>query len=547
MFKGHPSGLKFLFFTEMWERFGFYLMLGIFSLYMLDSVSGGLAFSREWAAEVYGSYIALVYLTPFIGGIVGDRYLGYRKSIVLGGLLMAAGYLGLAAPGLTAFYVSLGLIILGNGFFKPNISTLVGRLYPAGSPLKDSGYNIFYMGINIGAFVCNFVAAILRNRYGWGYAFAAGGVGMLIGVVIFLLGQKHLRSATDRGDGAAAQGGVLANLAYQVLLPAVLCGWLGWKYLGSIFGSAQTAGFVAACLPVVAYYVVLCARAPRHERGPISAILAMCGVVIVFWMISHQNGSSLTYWAEENTRREAGSYAQVLKKLYVDQDATIGVTIEDPNAQGSYWRNVAAAQRPAPGQTVTLISTELFQSINPFFVVVLTPVVVAFFTALRRRGLEPSTPGKIAWGMVVTAVSTLLMIAAVRLTHGGETKASPWWLVGTYAIITIGELFLSPMGLSMVSKLAPVRVTSLMMGCWFLATAIGNKLAGVLAGFWEKMPIERIFWINCASALLAGLAIAALVPWIRRVIAEHESGIHHPAAAPGKAASARGSPRAEPT
>jgi POT family proton-dependent oligopeptide transporter len=208
---------------------------------------------------------------------------------------------------------------------------------------------------------------------------------------------------------------------------------------------------------------------------------------------------------------------------------------------------VAAAQRPAPGQTVTLISTELFQSINPFFVVVLTPVVVAFFTALRRRGLEPSTPGKIAWGMVVTAVSTLLMIAAVRLTHGGETKASPWWLVGTYAIITIGELFLSPMGLSMVSKLAPVRVTSLMMGCWFLATAIGNKLAGVLAGFWEKMPIERIFWINCASALLAGLAIAALVPWIRRVIAEHESGIHHPAAAPGKAASARGSPRAEPT
>jgi POT family proton-dependent oligopeptide transporter len=547
MFKGHPSGLKFLFFTEMWERFGFYLMLGIFSLYMLDSVSGGLAFSREWAAEVYGSYIALVYLTPFIGGIVGDRYLGYRKSIVLGGLLMAAGYLGLAAPGLTAFYVSLGLIILGNGFFKPNISTLVGRLYPAGSPLKDSGYNIFYMGINIGAFVCNFVAAILRNRYGWGYAFAAGGVGMLIGVVIFLLGQKHLRSATDRGDGAAAQGGVLANLAYQVLLPAVLCGWLGWKYLGSIFGSAQTAGFVAACLPVVAYYVVLCARAPRHERGPISAILAMCGVVIVFWMIFHQNGSSLTYWAEENTRREAGSYAQVLKKLYVDQDATIGVTIEDPNAQGSYWRNVAAAQRPAPGQTVTLISTELFQSINPFFVVVLTPVVVAFFTALRRRGLEPSTPGKIAWGMVVTAVSTLLMIAAVRLTHGGETKASPWWLVGTYAIITIGELFLSPMGLSMVSKLAPVRVTSLMMGCWFLATAIGNKLAGVLAGFWEKMPIERIFWINCASALLAGLAIAALVPWIRRVIAEHESGIHHPAAAPGKAASARGSPRAEPT
>jgi POT family proton-dependent oligopeptide transporter len=302
-----------------------------------------------------------------------------------------------------------------------------------------------------------------------------------------------------------------------------VAGTVGYLFLAPVFGSATTAAFVCGALPVVIYYAVLWLRAPHDEKGPIGALLGIFAVVVVFWMIFHQNGSTLTFWTEENTRREAGLVAPVLRTLYFDQDATIGVTVQDPEAQGSYWRNVPADARPAEGEQVTLISTELFQSINPFFIIIFTPLVVGFFAWLARRGREPSTPAKIAWGMVITAASTLFMIAAVMVSHGGMDKVSSGWLVGTYAVITVGELFLSPMGLALVSKLAPARVTALMMGGWFLATSIGNKLAGVLAGFWEKIPLVGIFGINFGSAMVAAFAIAMMTPKIRRIMAEHES------------------------
>jgi proton-dependent oligopeptide transporter, POT family len=518
LFKGHPSGLKVLFFTEMWERFGYYLLIGILSLYMLDSVTGGLAFNREQAAEVYGTFIALVYLTPFLGGILADRLLGYRRSVVIGGLLMAAGYLTIAFPGEGPFYAGLGLVILGNGFFKPNISTIVGRLYPPGSPLRDSGYSIFYMGINIGAFACNFVAALLRNRFGWGWAYFAAGLGMLIGVLIFVVWQRHLKDAPDRGDGSLADTGILSKLLVQVMLPAGVAGAFGFAFLGPFLGGPTTAAFVAASIPVVIFYLMLWVRAPHHEKGPIGALLAIFAVVVVFWMIFHQNGSTLTYWADENTRREAGALTPVLRTLYLDQDATIGATITNPDAQGSYWHNVPVEQRPPAGQPVTLISTELFQSVNPGFIILFTPLVVGLFAWLRTRGREPSTPAKLAWGLFITALSTLFMLGAVAVSHGGLEKVSPWWLVGTYGVITLGELCLSPMGLALVSKMAPARVTALMMGGWFLATAIGNKLAGVLAGFWETLPLMGIFSINLVAALVAALAIAAITPRVRSIL-----------------------------
>jgi len=521
VFKDHPSGLKVLFFTEMWERFGYYLMLGILVLYMRDTVMGGLGFSYEAAAEVYGTFIALVYLTPFFGGVLADRKIGYRKAVIIGGSLMGIGYLLLAIPGTKAFFLALGVIVIGNGFFKPNMSALVGRLYPQGSPLRDAGYNIFYMGINIGAFVCNFVAALLRNRFGWGWAFAAAGIGMFLGVLIFMSNQRLLRNAPDRGDGSDVEKGVVGHLLTQVVLPAAVAGTIGYFFLGPVFGSATTAAFVFAALPVVIYYAVLWLRAPREEKGPIGALLSIFAVVVIFWMVFHQNGSTLTFWTEENTRRETDLLAPMLTTLHLHQDATIGVAIQDPEAQGSYWRNVPAERRPAEGVKVTLVSTELFQSINPFFIIVFTPLVVAFFAWLRQRGREPSTPAKIAWGMVITAVSTLFMIGAVVVSHGGLDKVSPLWLIGTYAVITVGELFLSPMGLALVSKLAPARVTALMMGGWYLATSFGNKLAGVLAGFWEKIPLVGIFSINLAAALLAAIAIALMTPRIRRIMAEH--------------------------
>ncbi len=525
MFKNHPPGLKVLFFTEMWERFGYYLMIGILTLYMRDTLKGGLGYGYGQAGEVYGTFIALVYLTPFFGGILADRILGFRRSIVIGGVLMGCGYLVLAIPGEAAFFLALGLIILGNGFFKPNMSALVGRLYPVGSPLRDAGYNIFYMGINVGAFACNFVAAVLRNRFGWGWAFAAAGIGMFIAVATFVANRRLLADVPDRGDGGTVAPNVLGELVSRVIVPGAVAGALGYAFLGDVFGGATNAAFVLAAVPVLIYFATLWLTAPADEKGPIGALLSIFAVVIVFWMIFHQNGSTLTYWTEENTRREAGALAPVLETLSMHQVATIGDPdgILDPDAEGAYWRNVPVADRPAPGEPVTLISTELFQSINPFFIIVFTPLVVGFFAALGRRGREPSTPAKLAWGMLLTAVSTLFMVGAVWVSGGGELKVSPWWLVGTYAVITLGELCLSPMGLALVSKLAPRRVTGLMMGGWFLATSVGNKLAGVLAGVWERVPIIGIFSLNLVAAVLAAIAIAAMTPRIRRIMAEHES------------------------
>ncbi|MDQ7007379.1 MAG: peptide MFS transporter [Acidobacteriota bacterium] len=511
----HPPGLKVLFFTEMWERFGYYLMLGIFVLYMTDSERGGRAFDTEWANEIYGWFIALVYLTPFAGGIIADRFLGYRKSVIFGGLLMAFGYLGVGwAPGAVGFYASLALVVLGNGFFKPNISSIVGRLYPEGSPLRDAGYNIFYMGINIGAFVCNFVAAILRNRFGWEWAFSAAGIGMFLAVIWFVLGQRQLEGTQDRGDGAEVSEGILLQLCLRIFLPAIGAGVIGFLVARSLdlggFFTPTNVAFLFAVVPIVGYYIGVWLKAPAEEKGPIAALLAIFGVVVIFWMIFHQNGNTLTLWARDNTDRVAGATAPLLEAVYMDEQAP-----------ASYWENVPPGQRPAPGERVTLVSTELYQSINPFFVVTLTPLVVAFFAFLRKRNKEPSTPAKIAWGLMITAASTLIMVAAVEMSRGGEVKASPWWLVGTYGVITVGELCLSPMGLALVSKLAPRRVTGLMMGGWFLATAIGNKLSGVIGSLWEKVDsLSSIFLINCAAALGAAILMALLVPWIRRVMAE---------------------------
>jgi len=253
--KGHPRALYVLFFTEMWERFGYYLMVGIFFLYLVDSLlHGGKGYDTSTAADIVGSYIALVYLTPFLGGLLADRYLGYRRAIILGGILMACGYFGLALPGNTAMFVSCGLVIVGNGFFKPNISTLLGNIYNKEElkPKKDVAYNIFYMGINIGAFFCNFVAAYLRNKYGWGYAFAAAGVGMIIGLIWFISGMKHVKEG-DIKKPVQKEDMPLSKIFLYVFGPAVLAGIVGWNLhsphlLGHpLFKTVTNDAFFLAC------------------------------------------------------------------------------------------------------------------------------------------------------------------------------------------------------------------------------------------------------------------------------------------------------------
>lgn len=539
----HPAALPYLFFTEMWERFGYYLMIGIFFLYMTDTQTGGLGFEREVASDIYGTFIALVYVTPFIGGLLADRVLGYRRSIVLGGTLMGIGYLLLAIPNsMTAFYTSLLVMILGNGFFKPNISTLLGNLYnePQYRALKDDGYNIFYMGINIGALVCNFVAAYLRNTYGWGYAFAAAGVGMFIGVFIFLAGTRTMSHADMKREANPAEASVLTLLS-SVLLPALLTGFLAWHIPGNVLGSDSTDAFIFGSLPVVAFFLWILRKAAPEEKPRIQALLSIYAVVIVFWAVFKQNGTALTTWAEYYTDRSMPAWMErPARWLGMVQEVKheVGVfpvydeqfrTLKDPEtrqvvkAEGihPYFLNVPEHERPPLGESVSLVSTEIFQSVNPFFVIVLTPVVVWFFGWLRRRRREPTTPAKIGWGLVISALSTLVTVAAVYACHNGAVKASSWWLIGTYAVITVGELCLSPMGLSMVSKMAPARIAGLMMGGWQLATSMGNKLSGVLATLWDRYDHKAdFFWVNFALLSLAAVALFAMLRWLNRLFRE---------------------------
>jgi len=536
----HPSGLPFLFFTEMWERFGYYLMIGIFQLYLTDSVTtGGMGMDRKDAADIYGTFIALVFLTPFLGGLLADRVLGYSKSIFLGGTLMGLGYLGLAIPGTTSFYISLALIIIGNGFFKPNISTLLGNLYndEDKKPLKDSGYNIFYMGINIGACVCNLFAAYMRNRYGWGHAFATAGVGMFIGLVVYAIGLRHYRHA-DVKKPAQAEDMSLMRVFTTVFLPAIAVGVGGWLLPGNVFGSDSTDAFIFATIPVIIFYGSLWVRASVEDKKPIAALLAIFAVSIMFWAVFKQNGTALTTWAQYYTDREMPAVIQPTaeslylaeKKVYAldsvvaynDAFKPIKVDGVEQKELGYpvYFKNMDPSLTPPEGTTVYLFNTELFQSINPFWVIILTPVVVGFFAFMKKRGREPGTATKIAYGLLISALSTLVMVAAVYVCSNGQVKASPMWIIACYGVITVGELFLSPMGLSLVSKVSPPRLTALMMGGWFLSTSIGNKLSGILATMWDSYAHKsNFFLVNFALLLAATLILFLMLRWLNKAVA----------------------------
>ena len=548
MWKNHPKALPFLFLSEMWERFGYYLMIGIFTLYLKD-VKDGFAMTEKEASDLYGTFIALVFLTPFVGGLIADRYLGYRKSIVIGGLLMGVGYLLMGVHNLTILYVAMTLVIVGNGFFKPNISTLLGNFYSqeAYKDKKDEGYNIFYMGINVGAFICNFFGAALQILLGWQYAFMAAGIGMFIGVIVFLLGTKHY-VGYDQKKGVQEGDMPFYKIVLFILLPSVVFGVIGWFLKGvasdanpdcAIFGSDSTDAFIFACIPVVYFYASLYFKAKAEDKRPIGALLSIFAVVILFWAVFKLNGSALTTWADRYTDREITGNTQAVfsnlklsKEVEYKKDSTelydASFRLQKENGEVKkeinypvYFRNVAKDKLPKENSTVSLWATNLSQSINPGWVILLTPLVVAFFTFLRSRKKEPSTPTKIAFGLLISALSVLVMVAAVHIGNNGTEKVSVWWLVANYGIITIGELFLSPMGLSVVSKLSPKNITALMMGGWFLSTSIGNKLSGVLASMWDSYDDKsNFFWVNFGLLMFATLLMFALVKNLNKVMKE---------------------------
>lgn len=544
MFKRHPVALPFFFLTEMWERFGYYLMIGIFTLYMTDAKNGGLELDRSTATDIYGTFIALVYLTPFIGGLLADRLLGFRRSIVIGGVLMGIGYMLLSVPkNMPVFYFALFLIILGNGFFKPNISTLLGNLYNNDQykDRKDEGYNIFYMGINVGALICNFVAAYLRNTYGWGYAFFAAGVGMLLGVVIFIIGWKkyaHAEAEKRVKDSAESKEGARTMLMMLgVMGLAAVTGYIGWILPGTLLDKDSTDAFVFAALPVIGFYIWILWRAKQEDKLFIKALLALYLVVIPFWAVFKQNGTALTTWAEYYTDRSipaslegtatfmgmvqhdtvrVASYPKYDAQFRVEKDKDDKVI--KVQSYPPYLNNLQPERRPAENAPFRLLSTEIFQSVNPAFVIVLTPLVVFFFAFLARRKAEPGTPAKMFWGLLITALSSVVMVGAVIASHNGFEKASPWWIVASYGVVTLGELCISPMGLSTVSKLAPRHIAGLMMGGWQLATSLGNKLSGVLATMWDGYADKTdFFWVNCALLGASALLLLAILKWLNSI------------------------------
>ncbi len=467
----HPAGLYVLFFTEMWERFGFYIILAIFTLY-LDEY-----FHFQDKGQIYGAFLALVYFTPIGGGFIADRVLGFRRTISLGAVLMAIGYATIALPypqdpanearvlaaeaafaqtnaawegrsraaqaggqpfteerpvydgptrqdGRWLFFVALLVLVIGSGLFKPNISVMVGNLYREGDPLKDSAFNIFYMGINIGAFFAPWAAAGLRSTLGWPAAFGAASAGMVISLALFTLFRRHILHAEIGGAGAGLQAQ----------------------------GEPLT---------------------PQQFSARVWALLTIFAIVVLFWMSFHQNGFTLTLWARDNTGPLFGDFR---------------------------------------------ISPELFQTVNPFFVVTLTPLLVWIWGLLRRRGLEPSTPAKIGIGMLFTAAAFGTM-ALAGASGGDNGLVSPLWLVAAYALITTGELCLSPMGLSFVSKVAPPSIRGLMMGGWFGATAAGNYLSGAVEPLWHRWPHSRFFCLLVGASLFAAVLLRLVLGRLKRATA----------------------------
>ena len=438
--KKHPPGLYVLFATEMWERFSFYSMLALFTLYM-QNPNEGFGWTTEQATTLYSWYLMFVYASPLVGGWLADWKLGYRRAVMIGGVFFMAGHLLLSFRSLTAVYAALICLVIGNGFFKPNVSTMVGNLYPEGSHLKDRAYNIFYMGINIGAFIAPIIMEIVKQKWGNHPAFAIAAFGMVISVGILWIFKQQVEDPKRNLKKAPVQAADVAAVSVDAPPHGI---------------SLQN--------PIDAV--------PEWKR--IGALIVIFLIVIVFWMVFHQNGSTLTYWANDNTN----------------------------------WN----------------VSGTLSNAINPGWVVLLTFPLVFFWKWLDKKGKEPSTPTKMAIGMTLTGLSFFVLYFAAKAGEATAPagspyafKVSPAWLIISYGVVTLGELMLSPMGLALVSKVAPIRMRGLMMGGWFVATAAGNKLTAI-GVYWDRWLHSSFFAILGAMALVMAVVLVILLKPLKKAM-----------------------------
>ncbi|QQV01642.1 MULTISPECIES: peptide MFS transporter [Chryseobacterium] len=436
--KGHPKGLYLLFMTEMWERFSYYGMRAIFVLYMTKMLLMGDA----EASEIYGSYTGLVYLTPLLGGYLADRYLGNRRSIEIGGILMAIGQFILffsasatGASAVTLMWMGLTMLIIGNGFFKPNISTMVGQLYPQGDRRVDSAFTIFYMGINLGAFMSPLICGTLAEKVDFKWGFLAAGIGMLIGLITFMISKnKVLVDADDNPIGMPSNKFGIAQWGMVIGSIGLIFFLMNFK---TMFNSnLDVIGYLIYGAMILMPLIVLTDKSlTKDEKDRIIVIFILAFFVIFFWGAFEQAGASLTIFADRQTDR-----------------------------------NLFGWEMPA----------SYFQSVNALAILLLAPLFSSIWLRLGNRGKEPSSPKKMAYGLALISFGYLVIAYAVY-GLGMMDKVSMFWLIGLYVIHTMGELCLSPIGLSMVSKLSPVRFSSLLMGTWFLANAAANKFAGTLS------------------------------------------------------------------
>jgi len=468
--KGHPKGLYLLFVTEMWERFSYYGMRALFMLYMVQA----LLFDKELASQVYGSYTGLVYLTPLIGGYIADRYWGNRRSIVTGALTMAVGQflLFLSAcyyheVGLAKYlmFCGLGLLIMGNGFFKPNISTMVGRLYRPDDSRKDSAFTIFYMGVNVGSTLAPLICGLIGNTghpedFKWG--FLAACIGMLLGAAVFRIfmnryicdpdgnpvGTAPARSkeTTEKDEKKPSNTGrTVLMVAFTLILTILFSVNWGHTSDGVFAGSDWIGSLIYATVIVMPIIIITDKSLTRTEQARIGVIYIIAFFVIFFWSAYEQAGASLTFFADEQTDRRIGN-----------------------------WEMPAA----------------YFQSFNPIMIVTLAPVFAAIWSFLGKRGWEPSSPRKQSIGLLLLSLGYLYIAFGVKDIEPG-VKVSMAWLTGLYLIHTMGELCLAPIGLSLVYKLSPARFSSLLMGVWYLSTSAANKFAGFLSGFYPEHGVSK--------------------------------------------------------
>jgi POT family proton-dependent oligopeptide transporter len=462
---GHPRGLTTLFFTEMWERFSYYGMRAILILFMTASVTeGGLGWDARRAATTYGLYTAGVYFTAIPGGWIADRLLGLRRAVLVGGVLIALGHFSMALNLLPSFYAGLVLIVLGTGMLKPNISSIVGRLYAPDDARRDAGFSIFYMGINIGAFIAPIVCGYLGQRVAWHWGFGAAGVGMTLGLVQYVLGRKRLGDAGEIVTAPERPGATWAKVALT-LLAATAVLYLLWDYKDLVI-VAGTAAF----------FVWLYGQGETAvEKKRTLALIVLFVFSTLFWAGFEQAGSSLNLFAERFTRKTIFGW-------------------EFPAS----W----------------------LQSVNSIFLIALAPVFAWTWVHLGRR--EPSSPAKFSLGLLFVGLGFLVVAIAARLSGPEGQPVSPLWLILLYLCHTIGELSLSPVGLSTVTKLAPARLVGSMMGVWFLSLSLGNFIGGRVAGLFETFPLPSLFGAVFLTTTASAVVLALLVRPIRRLM----SGVH---------------------